>query len=217
MGDTGVARPRDFDEDEPNDQVTGLAAEDLPDNEHPEAAPDSGGTCVRLENVTARSKVLKHNEPGVKIFRCPHCPRSFAHSWKLTAHIRTHSGEKPFRCPHCQKSFAPSGDLTRHIRTHSGEKPHRCPHCPKSFAQSGNLTRHIRTHSGEKPFRCPHCPKSFPQSGDLTDHLRTHSREKPFRCPHCPKSFAQSGKLTNLGYGELCWHLSGSWFFLTLR
>ena len=225
MEDPDAARHSDFDEPEyANGLATRLAAEDFAENEHPVAPLGNGGSCVCLENVTARSKVLKHNEPGVKTFRCPNCPKSFAHSGSLTdhmrthigetfccphchksfaqsgnvrRHIRTHSGETPFRCPHCPKSFAQSGNLTRHIRTHSGEKPFRCPHCPKSFARSGNLREHVRTHSGKKPFRCPHCPKSFPQSGDLTDHLRTHSREKPFRCPHCPKSFTQSGKLTN--------------------
>lgn len=51
-------------------------------------------------------------------YKCPFCPKCYAHSTDLRRHRRTHGlEEKRFSCEFCQKAFYESKFLRSHLKT----------------------------------------------------------------------------------------------------
>ncbi len=130
--------------------------------------------------------VLAMTKPKTKPHACSWCGKSFDTPYKLTIHIRTHTGERPFQCSLCKKRFRQRTHLREHFRVHTGERPYKCPHCPMACNNKSNFNKHLRVHTGEKPYRCSKCGKRFSQKSNLTKHLKSHAaRARLVTCSTC--------------------------------
>ena len=99
-------------------------------------------------SATVKNSDVNNSPKGRNQVRhqCPQCSASFARKYRLTIHIRTHTGEKPYKCGVCSKTFKDSDHLRRHARTHSGLKPFKCELCSRTFVDREHLKRHLNVH-----------------------------------------------------------------------
>ncbi|XP_074593565.1 transcription factor IIIA-like isoform X2 [Brevipalpus obovatus] len=130
------------------------------------------------------------------------CSAAFTKTFRLSRHLRTHTGERPFLCDidGCEKSFACRSYLNKHkkrphtsigqtldgVKPKKKEKRYNCDQCIKEFKNKFLLKTHLATHTGEKPFKCDQCDQAFALKSRLIRHRKLHMG---YRCHSLGCSF----------------------------
>ena len=132
--------------------------------------------------------------------------RAFSDSFKLSEHLRTHTGERPFQCTQCGRTFSFQSTLSTHRKTHLREENvteeeanmrlyYVCEVCGKNFRSNGALKTHkLYVHDGfTEEVPCDVCGKSFRTRELLKQHQeREHSVSPKFACDTCGQRFGNS-------------------------
>ncbi|XP_041851995.1 transcription factor E4F1 isoform X2 [Melanotaenia boesemani] len=132
---------------------------------------------------------------GYKPFKCTLCHKEFLTGYLLKKHMEVHVSERRYKCGECGKLYKTIGHVREHMRAHSDERPYHCTRCNKGYKTKNALQVHQRTHGDEKPYVCEFCFRGFREKGSLVRHIRHHTGEKPFKCPKCGRGFAEHGTL----------------------
>ncbi|KAL0576014.1 hypothetical protein V5O48_005959 [Marasmius crinis-equi] len=131
-----------------------------PPNWQNEALPTTDSHSPRQARHNRRKQETKFHCP------VPGCGRTFARSFNLKGHIRSHNEEKPFVChwPGCGKGFARQHDCKRHEQLHTNYRPFTCEGCQKPFARMDALDRHLHSEGGAECQRTLEQNRTLPPS-----------------------------------------------------
>ncbi|XP_030766059.1 zinc finger protein 260-like [Sitophilus oryzae] len=120
---------------------------------------------------------------------CEQCGKCYSTNYKLSQHMKKHTGERPFKCKSCEKAFRSKIGLAQHEAKHTGQYDFSCPTCGKGFQCKSYLMVHQRVHSDLKPYPCTTCGQNFKTKQSLLDHTNRHLGVKPYLCGICGRGF----------------------------
>ncbi|XP_076269199.1 histone H4 transcription factor-like [Rhynchophorus ferrugineus] len=134
---------------------------------------------------------------GERIIACPTCYSQFATKTTFCDHRKRQlkSYMRSFQCSQCLKLFSSERILSDHMRSHINQ--YKCTLCDMTSPKPSMLAKHYRyKHMNVRSYCCSFCDKTFVEKCNLNTHLLTH-KEKPFKCDECDFGCKSKVGLTN--------------------
>nr|XP_029733249.1 zinc finger protein 569-like [Aedes albopictus] len=134
-----------------------------------------------------RHKKDQHTDESELIFKCQHCPESFAQEEKLKRHLE--DNHEPKKCEACGKQFRNRIGLTRHtVAVHRDPNNYICQICSKGFYRRKVFMEHQKTHEltpDELKEQCNICGKWLKNHSTWLKHVQWHQYKGQHQCDQC--------------------------------